>query len=121
MATPHMICVIEDDEAVRNSTGVLLEALGYRFTGFDSAESFLAAGDVAADCLILDHRLQAISGMDLLELLRARGVKTPAIIVSDASNHLAARAARAGVVAMLRKPLAADALGQWLEEIFKDS
>ena len=114
-----MICVIEDDEAVRNSTGVLLEALGYRFVAFDSAEAFLAAGAIETDCLILDHRLQIISGMDLLELLRARGVQTPAIIISDASNHLAARAARAGVTAMLRKPLAADALAQWLEEIFK--
>jgi FixJ family two-component response regulator len=116
-----MICVVEDDEAVRNSTGMLLEALGYRFVGFESAEAFLAAEKVEADCLILDHRLHALSGMELLELLRARGVKSPAIIVSDAPNHLAHRAARAGVVAMLRKPLSADALAQWLEEIFKDS
>ena len=121
MANPKLICVIEDDEAVRASTGVLLEALGYRFVGFDSAESFLAAGPVEADCLILDYRLHTLSGMELLELLRARGVKTPAIIVSDVSNHLAARAARAGVMAMLRKPLAGDAVAQWLEEIFKDS
>lgn len=121
MADSKLICVVEDDEAVRNSTGMLLEALGYRSIGFESAESFLAAGKVDADCLILDHRLHALSGMELLELLRARGYKTPAIIVSDASNHMAARAARAGVIAMLRKPLAADALAQWLEEIFKDS
>jgi two-component system response regulator FixJ len=114
----HLIFVIEDDEGVRNSTCILLEALGYVARPFASAEALLAAADgVMPACLVLDYNLPGLSGMDLIELLRSRGMTMPAIIVSANGRHLSARAARAGVAVVLRKPLAADALAQWLEQI----
>lgn len=114
----HLIFVIEDDEGVRHSTCILLEALGYTARPFASAEALLEAPDgPAPDCLVLDYNLPGLSGMDLIDLLRSRGMNVPAIIVSANGRHLAARASRAGVAAVLRKPLAADALAQWLEQI----
>jgi two-component system response regulator FixJ len=116
----HLIFVIEDDDAVRASTCTLLEALGYVPRAFASAEDMLAADDVPPPaCLVLDYNLPGLSGMDLIDLLRSRGKNVPAIIVSANGRHLAARAARAGVAAVLRKPLAAEALAQWLEQILR--
>jgi two-component system response regulator FixJ len=119
---PKRIFVIEDDAEVRSSTRLFLETLGYAVTEFDCAEALLA-GDEArlADCLVMDYQLPGLSGLDLLEALRARGCTAPAIFVSANGFRLQSRTAQLGVVAVLRKPLAADALSQWLEQIFPAS
>jgi len=114
-----LIFVVEDDDAVRNSTGTLLEALGYTARVFPTAELLLSQADgQSCDCLVLDHHLPGISGLDLLEALRANGVTTPAIMITGNGPHLEERAARAGALATLRKPLSADLLSQWLEKVF---
>ena len=115
----RLVFVVEDDAVVRASTRVLLEASGYTICEFISAEQLLAAGNAQeAGCIVLDYNLSGMSGMDMMEALRAQGVRTPAIIVSSNGKDLVARAAKAGVAAVLRKPMAADALLQWLEQIF---
>jgi two-component system response regulator FixJ len=114
----RLIYVVEDDEAVRGSTCLLLDASGFSSRGFASAEDFLQESDGSeAACLILDFHLPGMSGLDLLETLRARGIATPAILVSANGGHLAKRAAEAGVAAVLHKPVAADALTQRLTEL----
>ena len=119
MAKRRRIFVIEDDDAVRASTRALLEAQGFLVRDFADAETFLETADGRdADCIILDHILSGMSGLDLIAILRTRGITTPAVIVSGNSKLLPDRAAKAGVHAVLRKPLAADALLGWLEKIF---
>ena len=118
---PRRIFVIEDDGEVRSSTRLFLEALGYAVVEFESAEALLTATDTGgADCLVLDYQLPGLSGLELLDALRARAIRAPAIIVSGNGFRMQGRAAELGVVAVLRKPLAADALSQWLEEIFRN-
>ena len=115
----HLIFIIDDDDAVRASTRALLEAQGYAVRDFFSAEQFLeTARGHSADCLVLDVNLSGMSGVELIEQLRAQGVQTPVIIVSANGKQTMARATRAGVAAILRKPMAADALLHWLEQIF---
>jgi FixJ family two-component response regulator len=115
-----LIFLVDDDDAVRNSTRVLLEATGYSVRDFASADAFLGETEGReADCLILDYHLSDGTGMDLLELLRSRGVLTPAIVVSAGGPNLAVRATRAKVAAVLAKPLAADSLSQWLENLLR--
>ena len=119
-AVMKTIFVIDDDDAVRNSTRALLEASGYAVRDFANATAFLDETEGReADCLILDYHLSGGTGMDLLELLRSRDVLTPAIVVSANGVNLAARAGRAKVAAILAKPLAADALSEWLEKILR--
>ena len=115
----RQIFVVEDDDAVRASTRTLLEAQGFLVRDFANAETFLEVTDGrGADCIVLDHTLSGMSGLDLIAMLRRRGVTTPAVIVSGNGKSLLDRAMKAGVCAILRKPLAADALLAWLEQIF---
>jgi FixJ family two-component response regulator len=115
----HLLYVVDDDEAVRSSTRALLEVFGYAVRDFASAEQMIASADVSrAGCLILDYNLPGMSGIDLIHKMRADGVQTPVIIVSANGKNLATQAAKAGVVAILRKPVVAQALTQWLEQIF---
>lgn len=114
----YLIFVVDDDNAVRSSTRVLLETSGYAVQEFTSAEELLAAGKAGeADCLVLDYNLSGISGVELLEILRGLDIRTPAVIVSANGKDLHARAAQAGVAAVLYKPAAAEELLEWLEKL----
>jgi FixJ family two-component response regulator len=118
-AQTRLVFVVEDDDEVRVSTRTLLEASGYVVREFASGEEVIAAGDAStAGCLVLDQDLSGISGLDLIRRLRADGVQTPAIMVSGNGKQLVAAATRAGIDAVLRKPISAEALEQWLEHIF---
>jgi FixJ family two-component response regulator len=119
-ARKHLVFVVEDDEEVRVSTRTLLEASGYAVREFASGEELIAAGDAdTAGCIVLDQNLSGMSGLDLIRQLRAQGVLVPAIMVSSNGRQLIAAANRAGIAAVLRKPISAEALEQWLEQIFR--
>ena len=118
-AKKHLVFIVEDDEEVRVSTRALLEASGYAVREFASAEDVLSSGDVSqAGCIVLDQTLPGMSGLDLIRQLRADGLQTPAIMVSGNGKQLLQAAAEAGVAAVLRKPLSAEALEEWLKEVF---
>lgn len=109
------ICIVEDDEAVRASTRLLLETAGYRVSDFASAEDFLAALDhVNANFLVLDLNMRGLSGLELLELLRARGCNVPAVVVTANNAELEARYTKAGVLAVLQKPASSKLLLEWI-------
>ena len=114
----RLIFVIEDDEGVRQSTQALLEASGYSVRTFANAEDLLAAGTAGeAGCIVLDHHLSGMTGIELIETLRAQGLQMPAIMVTSNGTKLGVRAAHAGITAVLRKPLAADGLEEWLNRL----
>jgi len=102
------ICValVDDDESVCRSLGRLLRAAGIRAVPFASAEAFLAApaSPEVYDCLILDLRLEGMSGLDLGRRLAARGCTTPFILVTaHEDDGTRVEAARAGCAAYFRK------------------
>jgi FixJ family two-component response regulator len=118
----RLVFIVDDDEEVRISTRVLLEVSGYIVQDFSRAEELLASANVRrAGCIVSDYNLPGMSGLELIETLRAHGINTPTIIVSSNGKHLVAQAVKAGVTAVLRKPMAAEALTQWLEQIFAES
>ena len=103
----RLIYIVDDDEAVRDSASILLLSHGMDSEAFSSARQFLAAFDPArAGCLLLDLHMPEMSGLELLEVLRARGTLLPIIVVSgrrDAALDLALR--HAGAMAILSKPV----------------
>ena len=113
-ADTRTICIVEDDEAVRASPRLLLETAGYRVVDFASAEAFLAARDVDANLLVLDLNMRGLTGLELLELLRARGCHIPAIVATANYARLEARYHKAGVLAVLTKPTSSKLLLAWI-------
>ena len=114
----RLVFVIEDDEAVLASTRTLLEASGFVVRTFANAEELLAAGTAKeAACIVLDHHLSGITGIELIETLRDEGLRTPAIIVTSNGTQLGVQAAKAGITAVLRKPLSGEDLEEWLNRI----
>jgi FixJ family two-component response regulator len=111
----RLVCVVEDDAEVRASARLLLESTGYRVADFANAEAFLRATDGRdAACLVFDLHMGGMTGLELLESLRSAGVQTPAIIMTASGVDLETRCARAGTLAVLRKPPAASDMLGWI-------
>ena len=115
----HIVDIIDDDDAVRDSMRALLESHGYSVREFASAEAFLHLEGGKAICLLVDHHMPHLAGLDLLERLRAKGDHTPALVVtarSDAAIPL--RAARIGVK-VLYKPYLEEQLVGWIGHVLE--
>lgn len=77
------VFVVDDDPAVRDSLGLLLETAGLSADCHDSAESFLAAyNGKRPGCVILDVRMQQMSGPELQAELIRRGLDLPIIFLT---------------------------------------
>lgn len=106
------ICVVDDDENVRESLGELLDAAGYAVHSFSSAEQFLADSALGScSCLVTDVRMPDMDGIALQEELARRGVRFPVIVMTGhADVPLAVRAMRAGATDFIEKPFKPDTL-----------
>jgi FixJ family two-component response regulator len=111
-AESRVVYVVDDDEAVRDSTRLVLESYGMNVRTFGSPTAFLAEMDEAANgCLLLDQHMPGMTGLEFLEVLRANQSALPVIMITARSDAgFRARALRAGAVALLDKPVADDDL-----------
>jgi len=102
---PMTILVIDDDCAVRNSLKFSLELEGFAVRLYADGRALL--DDVhlpVGGCLVVDQMMPGISGLDVVDALRMRGVSMPAVLITSiASPSLCQRAAAAGV-AIVEKP-----------------
>ncbi|HEV2600607.1 response regulator transcription factor [Sphingopyxis sp.] len=103
---------MDDDESIREALCDLLMVAGLACCTFDGAPAFLAdQGARGVDCLITDVRMPGMSGLDLLERVRAGGSNLPVIVLTSVLDQSArARALELGAQAWLTKPVADDAL-----------
>jgi two-component system response regulator FixJ len=121
-ATAPTAFVIDDDEAVRDSLQLLLEADGFDVAAFPSGAAALAVLETARPaCLVLDLHMPGSSGLDLLHALAVRPVRIPVVVISgriDRATKQRALAAGAGIV--LEKPLAGAELIEAIRRLLRD-
>jgi FixJ family two-component response regulator len=112
LSTLSVISVIDDDASVRAATNNLLSSHGYLVHAFASAEEFLQSARLDdSSCVIADVQMPAMSGLDLLTHMRARGYTAPFIFITAfPEESVRARALKAGAICFLAKPFAAPAL-----------
>lgn len=102
-----MIYLVDDDAAVRDALSMLLATYGKEVLTFPDAAHLLAHVDRAKPgVLILDLRLPAVSGLQLINRLSAKGISWPAIMITGHGDvETCRRAFRAGVTDFLTKPV----------------
>jgi FixJ family two-component response regulator len=125
-----MVFVVDDDAAMRDSIACLLESENLSCKLFGAASDFLEfCSPQRQGCILLDVRMPGISGMELLENLKANGILLPVIIITGHGDvPLAVRALKLGAFDFLQKPFSASelldrvhaALNQILERRQKD-
>ena len=100
--------VVDDDEAVRDSLAVMLEAEGLAVEAFASGRALLEAlaPGQRPGCVVADVRMPDMDGLELLDRLMARdGGRPPVIIVTGHGDvPMAVRAMKAGAVDFIEKP-----------------
>ena len=100
------VCIVEDDDAVRDSLAFLLDVEDISVSRFESAEQFLESGaETAASCLVLDYQLGGMSGADLIRNLRRRQLQIPIIMISGQADSTDVEEVQSNDdVVYLRKP-----------------
>jgi signal transduction histidine kinase len=112
-ARPLRILLVDDHEAVRETTEAILRDLGHAVeTACDGPAMLRRLADAPADCdlIITDYAMPLMSGCEMLK--QARGIlpAVPAIIISGYADDKALADAPPGV-AILRKPFTLGQMG----------
>lgn len=111
-APVNHLCIVDDDEAVRASLGLLLLSRGYVVQTFASGEAFLADADhQRPGCAILDLRMPGMSGLQVFQALRAQDSPLVTVFLSGHGDiPMAVDAIQNGAFGWLEKPSSDDRL-----------
>jgi FixJ family two-component response regulator len=101
-----LVFVVDDDEAVRSSTKLLLKSVGLPAITYASAQEFLDNYDpMQPGCVVLDVRMPLMSGLELQQLLNIRGAIVPVIFITGHGDiPMAVEAMQHGAFDFLQKP-----------------
>ncbi len=115
-----MVILVEDDEGLRAALQRVLRAWGFETRAHASGEEALADPDLdRLVCLVVDLNLPAMSGLDLIDRLRERGVTAPAVVISaqdearvrqETRRRVRQETRRRGIAHFLPKPFLGSAL-----------
>ena len=116
----YKIFIVEDDQSVRDSLGLLLGLRGHPVVLFADAESFLKAYRPEwCGCLLIDIRMPGMDGLVLQKRLLETGCRMPVIVMTGHGDVESAREAfRAQAVDFLEKPIDHAKLMSAIEEAF---
>ena len=102
------VYVVDDDPKIGELFARVLDRDGYATQGFTAAEPLLQAIDDGdpPDLVLTDLMMPDISGMELIEALRERGLMIPVIVMTAHSSvQTAVEAMRLGAFHYLQKPV----------------
>lgn len=105
-ARPPTVFIIDDDVGILASIQGLLKTEDLRSEGFRTPEEFLNGHDLdKPGCLILDVRLQGMSGLDFQRKLTGMGLQIPIVFITAHGDiPMTVRALKSGAVQFLTKP-----------------
>ena len=101
------VLIIDDEAPIRNSLRELLEEEGCRVeVAEDGAKGLSQAVKFAFDLIFCDIKMPRMDGMDVLEMLKEKGVTTPVVMISGHGTvDVAVRAIKEGAFDFIEKPL----------------
>ena len=110
-----VVHIVDDDASFRTSTGRVLRASGYTVETYESAEQLLKRlpNGAAPGCILLDIKMPSMSGPELQDRLKTRGLSLPIIFLTgQADIPTTVQVIKAGAEDLLTKPVAKDTLLQ---------
>jgi two-component system response regulator FixJ len=106
MSDSYVVAIVDDDDAVRQSTAGLLRRTGHRVHSYTDGTEFLAS-DLPQNlsCILLDMRMPGMDGLSVMRVLREREVAVPILVLTGHGDvSLAVAAMRLGATDFLEKP-----------------
>jgi two-component system response regulator DctR len=98
--------IIDDDEAIRDALQWLFTTRGVACRGWPGGEAFLAAWQPDwRGCIVLDIRMDGMSGLECFDTLLARGCELPVIFITGHGDvPMAVAALKKGAFHFIEKP-----------------
>lgn len=111
MTDAKKILIVEDNNFVRMQIVKFLQAEGFETVEGVNGDDALQKIDASVVLAIVDVRMEPINGFEFIKVIRADDYETPVILVTgDQDPELLSDASRAGVAAVLMKPVQRDRL-----------
>lgn len=103
----HLIMIVDDEAAVRDSLSSVLSTYGYDTLACSTARHALREIEaMKPDCIVLDVRMPEIDGLQMLQLMKKMDGAPPVIIITGhADVPMAVQAMKAGATDFLEKPV----------------
>jgi len=100
------VFIVDDDDAVRKFVCSLVASVSLNAEPHASAQDFLDSYDAhRPGCLLLDIRMPGMSGLELQQELKSRGIDLPIIVLTGHGNvQVAVHAMQLGAVDFIEKP-----------------
>lgn len=118
----NQVYVIDDDPEFRRSLHFLLSTAGFVCWPFASASDFLDnLPNLKPAPLLVDVRMESISGIELMAILVDRGIKWPVIVMTGHGEiPIAVKAIKLGAAEFLEKPFEFETLETSLHTAMAD-
>lgn len=102
-----LIRLVDDDELFRVSQALLLKTRGWEVEGYASGEAFLSGANLQRPgCIVLDVRMEGLTGMQVQRALIERGCALPVIFLTGHGDiPMAVHAMQHGAASFLEKPV----------------
>ena len=118
--TDQTVFIVDDDDAVRDSLGMLVESVGLKAQEFSSATEFLDSYQNTPGVLVLDVRMPGMSGWQLTKKIKGQYPKLKIAVLtgwgSDVPNE---KKERHGVSYIMGKPVDIQQLQDLLNEVLQ--
>lgn len=102
-----LIHLVDDDEGVRDALTLLISTVGLRVSAWAHPQEFLDHFDrESVGAVVLDMRMPGLSGLAVIEQMRAQGIDQPVIMLTGHGTvEMCRRAFKAGAAEFLEKPV----------------
>ena len=106
MQDKRLIHLVDDEEAIRKSAGVMLRTVGFEVRTYASGVEFLKLARTAeTGCVLLDVRMPELDGLQVQSEMAQRGINMPVVVLTGHGDvTLAVQAMKAGAVDFIEKP-----------------
>ncbi len=113
------VCVVDDEELMRDSVATILKRAGHNVEAFDDPHDALeAARGGSFDLIVTDLKMPGLTGVDLLRGVRQAGCDTATILMTAFGTVAnAVEAMKLGACDYLEKPFQADQLCKMVERV----
>lgn len=102
-----MVCIVDNDAAIRDSLSFLIESERIPVATFASSQEFLDTwNSQKTGCLLVDIRMPGMSGLELQAELARQGATVPMIIITGFGDvQMAVQAMKRGAFDFFEKPI----------------
>lgn len=116
------VYIVEDDDAFRASLTEIIDSVGFTYDAWKDPESLMVTQKLRRPgCVVLDYRLPALSGLEVIKIIRNTSTIPMILISAYADVRITMSAVRAGAVGVFEKPLDDNEFLGFLEKIcFED-